>query len=206
MDFIQNTRTNSVISISEWSFSIATTNNLYDTLKIYKDTILNNKNNKVSKTDYAKDQNSINSKINSNKIITDKAINDLNNSKVDKSVYQNDKKIISNTIANSTNAIRNNKNEINRLNNKINTLDSKVNKGMSLISAMNSIDFNNAKEGDILLGAGIGHYLNSEAVTIGVAYIPNKDLSVNAEYSVSTDNIETSTVGIGMTYRLFNTK
>ena len=100
----------------------------------------------------------------------------------------------------------NNDAQINALNNKINNLENKMNKGFSLMAAMSSIDFGQAQEGDLLIGAGLGHYENSQGVAVGIAYVPNKATTITAKYSVNTDDIHTSAIGIGITHKLYNFK
>ena len=43
---------------------------------------------------------------------------------------------------------------------KVDHLDDKMNKGLSLMAAMNAVDFQNVQTGEMALGAGIGHYGN----------------------------------------------
>ena len=65
---------------------------------------------------------------------------------------------------------------------KVDHLDDKMNKGLSLMAAMNAVDFQNVQTGEMALGAGIGHYGNAQSVALGVAYAPVEDLTVNAKY------------------------
>lgn len=134
------------------------------------------------------------------------------NSRVDKlenNITKNSDNIEKNT--NDIKELKRQNQDIAKMNDKIKSLDdrvealgTKLNRGMSLMAAMNSIDFGNAEEGDLLLGAGVGHYENSQGVAIGIAYIPSKDTRVTAKYSVSTDEIKTSALGIGVTHKIAN--
>ena len=87
------------------------------------------------------------------------------------------------------------------INRRVDSLNNKVNRGMSLMAAMTAIDFQNVRAGEIGIGAGLGHFENSEGVAVGAAYAPTENIRINAKYSVSTDNIKTSAIGIGGTIK-----
>ena len=87
------------------------------------------------------------------------------------------------------------------INRRIDNLNNKVNRGMSLMAAMTAIDFQNVRAGEIGIGAGLGHFENSQGVAVGAAYAPTENIRINAKYSVSTDNIKTSAIGIGGTIK-----
>lgn len=80
-------------------------------------------------------------------------------------------------------------------------MDNKINQGMSLMAAMTAIDFQSVGAGEVGIGAGVGHYVNSEGVAIGVAYAPTDVFRVNAKYSVTTGSIHNSAVAVGATYK-----
>ena len=84
---------------------------------------------------------------------------------------------------------------------KVDHLDDKMNKGLSLMAAMNAVDFQNIQTGEMALGAGIGHYGNAQSVALGVAYSPVEDLTVNAKYSVTAGDVDSFAVGAGATYK-----
>ena len=84
---------------------------------------------------------------------------------------------------------------------KVDHLDDKMNKGLSLMAAMNAVDFQNVQTGEMALGAGIGHYGNAQSVALGVAYSPVEDLTVNAKYSVTAGDADSFAVGAGATYK-----
>ena len=84
---------------------------------------------------------------------------------------------------------------------KVDHLDDKMNKGLSLMAAMNAVDFQNVQTGEMALGAGIGHYGNAQSVALGVAYSPVEDLTVNAKYSVTAGDVDSFAVGAGATYK-----
>ena len=84
---------------------------------------------------------------------------------------------------------------------KVDNLDNKMNKGLSLMAAMNAVDFQNVQTGEVALGAGIGHYGNAQSVALGVAYSPVEDLTVNAKYSVTAGSPDSFAVGAGATYK-----
>lgn len=87
------------------------------------------------------------------------------------------------------------------INRRMDNLNNKVNRGMSLMAAMTAIDFQNVRAGEIGIGAGLGHFENSQGVAVGAAYAPTENIRINAKYSVSTDDIKTSAVGIGGTIK-----
>ena len=84
---------------------------------------------------------------------------------------------------------------------KVDHLDDKMNKGLSLMAAMNAVDFQNVQTGEMALGAGIGHYGNAQSVALGVAYAPAEDLTVNAKYSITAGDPDSFAVGAGATYK-----
>ena len=84
---------------------------------------------------------------------------------------------------------------------KVDNLDNKMNKGLSLMAAMNAVDFQNVQTGEMALGAGIGHYGNAQSVALGVAYSPVEDLTVNAKYSVTAGDVDSFALGAGATYK-----
>ncbi len=117
------------------------------------------------------------------------------NVKVDK----NTTAIVSNkeTIDRYEGYIAENKSAIGAVNSRVDKLDSKVNKGMSLMAAMAAIDFQDVEVGEIAIGAGVGHFSNSQ----GVAYAPTDALKLNTKYSVSSDDVKTLAAGVGGTYK-----
>lgn len=84
---------------------------------------------------------------------------------------------------------------------KVDNLDDKMNKGLSLMAAMNAIDFQNVEAGEMAIGAGIGHYGNAQSVALGVSYSPVEDLNLNAKYSVTAGEPESFAVGAGASYK-----
>ena len=157
------------------------------------------------------------------------AIEDLKDSKLDKDTYETDKaaqkvtddnqnsKIEANSqaieanknaISSNTNRLENLETEyaqvngrVSGLEKRVDHLDEKMNKGLSLMAAMNAVDFQNVQTGEVALGAGIGHYGNAQSVALGVAYSPVEDLTVNAKYSVTAGSPDSFAVGAGATYK-----
>lgn len=127
---------------------------------------------------------------------------------LEKNIDNNKKKIdnYSKNISHNENSIKNNTQAINKLDNKIENLDNKFNQGMSLMAAMTAIDFQSVKQGQIGLGASVGHYVNSQGVAVGIAYAPTDDLKLNAKYSVNTGDISNSAIAVGATYRFYITR
>lgn len=152
-------------------------------------------NEKADKTTVAQNTNNINTNKNNINKIYSYTIN--NNRNIANKAEQED-------VDRNTRQISQNTNEIHSLNSKVDHLNSKLNEGMSLMAAMSAIDFGDSQKGDLLLGAGVGHYVNSDAVALGLSYSPSENLRVNGKYSVSTDDPSSSAAGIGMTYRLAN--
>ena len=157
------------------------------------------------------------------------AIEDLKDSKLDKDTYETDKaaqkvtddnqnsKIEANSqaieanknaISSNTNRIENLETEyaqvngrVSGLEKRVDHLDEKMNKGLSLMAAMNAVDFQNVQTGEMAIGAGIGHYGNAQSVALGVAYAPAEDLTVNAKYSITAGDADSFAVGAGATYK-----
>ncbi|MFR1675295.1 MAG: YadA-like family protein [Fusobacterium sp.] len=153
-------------------------------------------------------------------------IEDLDKNKVDKNTYEEDKKAQAETDKKQDQALKdetaareeadkNLQGQINDFNNKfagydgrlsglekkVDHLDDKMNKGLSLMAAMNAVDFQNVQTGEMALGAGVGHYGNAQSVALGVAYSPVEDLTVNAKYSVTAGDADSFAVGAGATYK-----
>ena len=84
---------------------------------------------------------------------------------------------------------------------RVDHLDNKMNKGLSLMAAMNAVDFQSVQAGEMAIGAGVGHYGNAQSVALGVAYSPVEDLTVNAKYSVTAGDPDSFAVGAGATYK-----
>ena len=153
-------------------------------------------------------------------------IEDLDKNKVDKNTYEEDKKAQAETDKKQDQALKdetaareeadkNLQGQINDFNNKfagydgrlsglekkVDHLDDKMNKGLSLMAAMNAVDFQNVQTGEMALGAGVGHYGNAQSVALGVAYSPVEDLTVNAKYSVTAGDADSFALGAGATYK-----
>lgn len=108
-------------------------------------------------------------------------------------------------IINNERSIKENQNSIQSTNKKLNKIDTKLDKGLSMMAAMSAVEFQNLETGNIGIGAGIGHYGNSQGIAIGMAYAPKKSMRVNAKYSMTPNNIKNSAMAIGANYQ-FNPK
>ena len=97
--------------------------------------------------------------------------------------------------------IMNNRAKLEDLDERVSNLDNKVNRGMSLMAAMTAIDFQDVRPGEIGIGAGVGHFENSQGVALGIAFSPAENIKLNAKYSVSTDDVKTSSIGVGGSVR-----
>lgn len=118
-------------------------------------------------------------------------------------------------VETNKNAIASNSNRLDKLENgynqvngrvsglekRVDKLDDKMNKGLSLMAAMNAVDFQNVEAGEMAIGAGIGHYGNAQSVALGVSYSPVEDLNLNAKYSVTAGEPESFAVGAGASYK-----
>ena len=165
-----------------------------------------------------------NSKLDKDTYETDKAAqkvtDDNQNSKIEANsqAIEANKNAIAETnkqVETNKNAITSNSNRLDTLENgyaqvngrlsglekKVDNLDNKMNKGLSLMAAMNAVDFQNVQTGEVALGAGIGHYGNAQSVALGVAYSPVENLTVNAKYSVTAGSPDSFAVGAGATYK-----
>ena len=90
---------------------------------------------------------------------------------------------------------------IDNLEKRVDNLDNKLNKGLSLMAAMNAVDFQDVSEGEMAIGAGVGHYGNAQSVAIGVAYAPTQNLNVNMKYSVTAGDVDSFAIGAGASYK-----
>lgn len=111
---------------------------------------------------------------------------------------------ISDRIAADTvlqNQISNNTSRIEGLEKSVDNLGDKMNKGMSLMAAMSAVEFQDVSEGEMAIGAGIGHYGDSQSVAIGVAYSPTQNLNVNMKYSVTAGDVDSFAIGAGASYK-----
>lgn len=90
---------------------------------------------------------------------------------------------------------------IDNLEKRVDNLDNKLNKGLSLMAAMNAVDFQDVAEGEMAIGAGVGHYGNAQSVAIGVAYAPTQNLNVNMKYSVTAGDVDSFAIGAGASYK-----
>ena len=132
--------------------------------------------------------------------------NDKQNGRLDKVEGKNkeqDKTIAQNKqdIADLRNDYTQVNGRLSGLEKKVDNLDDKMNKGLSLMAAMNAVDFQNVQTGEMAIGAGIGHYGNAQSVALGVAYAPVEDLTVNAKYSITAGDPDSFAVGAGATYK-----
>lgn len=80
-------------------------------------------------------------------------------------------------------------------------LNEKINKGTAMLTAMANVDFLQLNPGDIGVGAGIGHFNNTQAVAVGVGYTINEDLHVHTKWSGVAGDAHYNAIGGGITYR-----
>lgn len=70
------------------------------------------------------------------------------------------------------------------------------------MTAMNAVDFQSVSEGELAIGAGFGHYGNSQSVAVGVAYAPTQNLNLNMKYSVTAGDLDSFAIGAGASYKV----
>ena len=143
-------------------------------------------------------------------------INDLYANKVDNQKFEEHKKQQANKDKDQDDKIQANSDRIDDLQgnfdrydgrlsgleNKVDNLDDKLNKGLSLMTAMNAVDFQSVSEGELAIGAGFGHYGNSQSVAVGVAYAPTQNLNLNMKYSVTAGDLDSFAIGAGASYKV----
>lgn len=88
---------------------------------------------------------------------------------------------------------------------RVEQVDRKVNKVAALSTALGNLDFGKVKTGNIAVGAGIGHFNNEQAVSVGVAYAPNEDIFFTAKWSGLMGDASYNSIGAGASYQ-FNIK
>ena len=139
----------------------------------------------------------------------DKKINDLYANKVDKKQQADRDKAQDDKIQANSDRIDDLQGNFDRydgrlsgLENKVDNLDDKLNKGLSLMTAMNAVDFQSVSEGELAIGAGLGHYGNSQSVAVGVAYAPTQNLNLNMKYSVTAGDLDSFAIGAGASYKV----
>lgn len=145
--------------------------------------------------------------------LTEKEIIDINNGKApslnekienNKEKLEEHDKYIQNSVINTEEirqSVSSNKQAINGLSNRVDKLESKLNRGMSLMSAMSSVDFTDVNSGELGIGAGVGHYENSQSVAVGVAYAPTDNLKFSAKWAATAGYPRSNTIGAGVTYK-----
>lgn len=91
---------------------------------------------------------------------------------------------------------------VNSFSKSVDRMNEEVNKGLSLMAAMSSLDFGEIESpNDIVVATSVGNYADSQSVAVGVAMAPNDRLGFSVRYSVSTDDVDTSAIGLGAKYR-----
>ena len=134
----------------------------------------------------------------------------IQNSQQDRDIAQNKADIAQNKtdiaqnkadITNLQTTSNNHEARITHLEDRVDRLDEKMNEGLSLMAAMNAVDFQNVEAGEMAIGAGFGHYGNAQSVAVGVAYAPTDNFNVNVKYSATAGNPESFAIGAGASYK-----
>lgn len=132
-------------------------------------------------------------------------INNINskNNEQDTAIETNKQNIETNkqNITNLQQTSNNHEARITHLEDRVDKLDEKMNEGLSLMAAMNAVDFQNVQAGEMAIGAGFGHYGNAQSVAVGVAYAPTDNFNVNVKYSATAGNPESFAIGAGASYK-----
>lgn len=76
--------------------------------------------------------------------------------------------------------------------------------GISSVSAMQSIPFQDIDEGEYSIGLGVGSFKESFSVGVGVLAEPKKDFNVKVVTGLNTDDIFDSSISIGVSYKISN--
>lgn len=76
--------------------------------------------------------------------------------------------------------------------------------GISSVSAMQSIPFQEISVGEYSVGAGIGSFKESFSVGIGVLAEPTKDFNVKVATGLNTNDIFDSSISIGISFKISN--
>ncbi|MGY0394255.1 YadA C-terminal domain-containing protein [Fusobacterium sp. SYSU M8A802] len=181
------------------------------TNKLQDDKIKAN-HNKITKTEQDlkefKEQSDLNDKILNNKVVQNKTDIQTNKDAIANKVDKGQQEIIDKAQDEKINSLNQNFSKstqydgrISGLEKKVDKLDKKMNKGLSLMAAMTAVDFQHVEEGEMSIGAGIGHYGNAQSVAVGAAYSPTQDLNLNVKLSVTAGDIKSSAVGAGASYK-----
>lgn len=105
-------------------------------------------------------------------------------------------------ISSNKTAISDNSQRITNLDNKVDNLQGEMNKGFAMSAAMTSVDFQSLEVGEMGIGAGVGNYQNSQAVSLGLGLRATENLSMNVKGAMSTGTKQETMVGAGATYKI----
>ena len=137
-------------------------------------------------------------KIDDNKKAQDKVNEEQKQNNEDQQKYMEDNRKDINNLQQTSN---NHEARITHLEDRVDRLDEKMNEGLSLMAAMNAVDFQSVQAGEMAIGAGFGHYGNAQSVAVGVAYAPTDNFNVNVKYSATAGNPESFAIGAGASYK-----
>lgn len=76
--------------------------------------------------------------------------------------------------------------------------------GISSVSAISSIPFQNVEVGEYSIGAGIGSFKDSFSVGVGVLAKPMEDFNVKIATGVNANDVFDSTFSIGFSIKITN--
>ena len=83
---------------------------------------------------------------------------------------------------------------------RIEEVDKRSREGIAAVAAMAVLDFNDAPVGRVGVGAAVGGYRGTQAVSVGAVYGINESFKVNAKVGIPTSNTRSSTYGVSATY------
>ena len=76
----------------------------------------------------------------------------------------------------------------------------KVSSVAALGAALAAVDFGDAPVGKLGVGAGVGHFVDQQAIAVGVAYAPNEDFKMNAKWAATSGKLRYNSISVGATY------
>ena len=83
---------------------------------------------------------------------------------------------------------------------RIEEVDKRSREGIAAVAAMAVLDFNDAPVGRVGVGAAVGGYRGTQAVSVGAVYGINESFKVNAKVGIPTSNTRSTTYGVSATY------
>lgn len=92
----------------------------------------------------------------------------------------------------------------NRIESYMKSFEKEHKNGISSVSAMQSIPFQDINEGEYSIGLGIGSFKDSFSVGVGVLAEPSEDFNVKISTGLNTNDIFDSSFSIGFSTKISN--